>query len=425
MPEEALKKSRMLDKLKSIFESFGYGPIETPHLELTEVLIGQTEGEIGKQLYRFKDNGDRDVCLRFDLTVPFARYAVQYKNQLGLPFKRYAIGNVFRGESPQYGRFREFTQCDFDVIGIDSVAADAEVLQVLERGFAALGLNNILIRVNNRKILNALAADLGVAEKADALIRTIDKIDKLPPQKFDELLGSEAGLNAEQIAKLKKIIIDLNQRSNSEKLTELQKLAQEESVYAQGVKEITEVFAIINALPELSAKVKLDLTIARGLAYYTGTVFETNLLDIKEIGSVASGGRYDNLTKNFEKEGASGVGGSFGLSRILAALEKLGSQDEKSPADVLLTLFDFDVADYVYSTAAELRALGVNCEVYPDTAKLKKQLQYADRRGFNYAIILGSEEKSKQVYLLKILKDGSQHLFNSVAELVSFINNQN
>lgn len=418
LPEQALRKTNLIDKLKEVFSSFGFAPIETPHLEYTEVLIGQTEGDIGKQLYRFKDNGDRDICLRFDLTVPFARYLVQHKNELGLPFKRYAVGNNFRGERPQQGRFREFTQCDFDIVGISSVCADAETIQIIVAGFKKLGFENFTVKISNRKLLNGLSKELNLEDKSADLIRIIDKKDKLSEDKFIELFKTELNCTDNQIQEILKFI-NLADSSNETTIKNLVSYTDKNEYFKDGAKELTELYNIISNIEDIDKYVKIDLSLARGLGYYTGHIFETVLDDALEVGSVCGGGRYDNLTQTFEKDLTPGVGASFGISRILTALEKLDPEISATPAKVLITLFDMESAREIHKIASNLRKENINTEVYPDPVKLKKQFQYANKKGFNYVLIIGSEELKNGEYTLKDLNSGKEQKIASFNDLIS------
>ena len=277
LPEVAYQKTVIIDKLKTVFNSFGFAPIETPHLEYSEMLLGETGGEIGKQLYRFQDNGDRDVCLRFDLTIPLARYVVQHQNDLGLPFKRYAIGSCFRGERPQQGRYREFTQCDFDILGVDSVSADLEILQVIAGGFQALGLSDFTIKLNSRNILNGFIQSLSLEEKAVDIIRIFDKRDKISAEKFNTELES-LGCAANQIDSIAKFFnLSESTNDNLSLLEQLKSFASGHEYFSEAVVELEKRVVIANQIENLAPHLKVDLGLARGFGYYTGIVFETVL----------------------------------------------------------------------------------------------------------------------------------------------------
>lgn len=409
LPGEALAKKNMISKLQEVFESFGFGPIETPHLEYTDVLINETEGEIGKQLYRFEDNGGRDVCLRFDLTVPFARYAVQHKNELGMPFKRYAIGTNFRGENPQLGRYREFMQCDFDIIGVDSGSADAEIVQVIKAALLTMGVKNFTIRINNRKIMNGIAEHYGLVECVPEILRIIDKIDKIGEEKVRSSLLEELSLSSEQVDIFMEFVSLSGGKSCQEIFSIAEKYENLNEATKKGFQELRELAAILDGLEWQDCSYKIDFAIARGLGYYTGIIYETILNDFPEIGSICSGGRYDNLTQNFSKEPAPGVGASVGIDRLMAALQemKLITMRE-TPARVLVTQMDKELCAYSHRVASEFRASDIPTEVYPAAAKLKKQFQYADRKGHEFIVLIGEDEAKANKITVKNLKTAEQ-----------------
>jgi histidyl-tRNA synthetase len=405
LPSEAIKKRDILEKLIGVFEGFGFVPIETPHLEHADILVKRGSEEIQKELYRFKDHGDRDVALRFDLTVPLARYAAQHRGELKFPFKRYAIGNVFRGERAQAGRYREFTQCDFDFLGSDSVASDAEIAAVISGGFEALGIEKFKISVNNRKIMNAYAKKLGVDDRIEDILRVIDKLDKIGRDRVQEELIS-SGLDSEVAQKL----LDFTTLKESECgfYDALESLRKDEEL-KEGIDELLEFYELLESSGVDKSRFEIDFSIARGLAYYTGIVYESRLLEYPEIGSVASGGRYDDLTSNFSKESISGVGASFGIDRLMAALDKLGCLEERNTtADILCVNFGEKELRYILKAASFLRSGGIKVEVYPDSMKLKKQFDFADKKGFEFVLIAGESEIEKESFLLKNMKSGEQ-----------------
>ena len=418
LPADALIKERMLQKIKNVFFSFGFAPIETPHLEYTEVLIGGTSEEIGKQLYRFNDQGDRDVCLRFDLTVPFARFVTQHKAELGVPFKRYAVGNVFRGEQPQFGRYREFTQCDFDFVGVDSLTADAEIVELIIAQMQGLGLKRFIVRINNRKSMNGLATYLGIPEKSSDMLRIIDKYDKVGRDGVRSELKQELNIDDKMVDE----ILDFVELSASGDILKLASAYKEKNELLKTGLEELETLSQILTDAGLAEYFKIDFTIARGLGYYTGIVYETNLLDLPEVGSVCSGGRYDNLTQNFTKEKLPGVGASIGLDRLIAALLKLElMQSSNTPAQVLLTLMDYKDSGAVHKIATSFRTNGIACEVYPEPAKLKKQFQYADRKGHKFVAVIGENELKSGAVSLRKVADGEHIDCSSLAEAVKVI----
>ncbi len=417
LPGEGLLKERLIEQVKRVFLSFGYAPIETPHLEYTDVLIRETSGDIGKQLYRFNDQGGRDVCLRFDLTVPFARFVVQHRQEVGIPFKRYAIGNVFRGEQPQFGRFREFMQCDFDFVGVESLTADAEIIEMIAAIMETIGISKFVIRMNSRRLMNGLAEALNVPEKAGDILRILDKLDKIGEEQVRAALASELALPQQTVDELLSFVAITSRSSGEEVFRSASQYKERNELMRRGLDELEKTAAILKGAGLPEDKFKVDFSVARGLGYYTGIVYETYLTDLPEIGSVCSGGRYDNLTMNFSKEKLPGVGASVGLDRLIAALQKLELMKlENTPAEVLLTLMSEQDAPQIHLLAQQLRKLGVKVEVYPEPSKLKKQFQYADRKGQAFVAIAGGEELSKGALTVKDMRGGSQETYSSVAE---------
>lgn len=411
LPKEAMAKEKLLQKLSSVFESFGFAPIETPHLEYADILIQHGSDEIQKELYRFKDHGGRDVVLRFDQTVPLARFISQYRNELDLPFKRFAIGNVFRGERAQRGRYREFTQCDFDFIGSDSIACDAEIIQVIYASLAALEIDEFSIWVNHRSILNGICEHFGIAQVEDFL-RSIDKLDKIGKdgvaKELESLIPSEK-IPASKIEEILQIITMRQVVSIDEFLESVAYMKDWNEQLRKGLGELEEMFGILRELEMDSSKVRINFAIARGLGYYTGIVYETTLDRLKNIGSVCSGGRYDNLTKSFSKEPLSGVGASIGLDRLLAALEELGLVlGASTSARVLIACMDKGYFGFAHKVAESFRRSGIYTEVYPEPQKLKKQLSYANNKGHEYCLIIGENEFNTHTFTLKNMTTGMQ-----------------
>lgn len=403
-PALMIPRERLLETAREVYRSYGFAPIDTPAIELTEVLLAKVEpgAEINKQLYRFKDAGDRDVALRFDLTVPLARFVAQHYTALGLPFKRYHLGTVWRGESPQAGRFREFMQCDFDTIGTLSNAADVEIALVINDLFVALGFDRFEIRVNNRLVLNGLLAQLGLAGKTSALLRSLDKLAKIGRDKVVEEMGREAGVTPEQAAPV--IALAETTGSNAEILDQLDRRFADNAEAKKGVANLREMVSVFRTAGIPDGRLRVDLSICRGLDYYTGTVYETFLLDKEEIGSVCSGGRYDNLAGTYTKQSLPGVGASLGLDRLLAAMEALDKLPKTgTPAPVLVVQFDATRYGDYQRMARALRASGVGTEVYPEAKKLGQQLQYGERRGFRVALIAGPDEFARGVWKAKDL----------------------
>ena len=406
LPREAMAKEKLLQRLSGVFESFGFAPIETPHLEYADILIKHGSDEIQKELYRFKDHGGRDVVLRFDQTVPLARFISQYHNELDLPFKRFAIGNVFRGERAQRGRYREFTQCDFDFIGSDSIACDAEIIQVIYASLAALEIHEFTIWVNHRSILNGICEHFGITE-VESFLRAIDKLDKIGTEGVAQELASL--MPAEKIDEVLHIITMRQVVSIEEFLDSVAYMKDWNAQLKKGLEELEAMFEILKHLEMDSSKVRINLAIARGLGYYTGIVYETTLDRLKNIGSVCSGGRYDNLTKSFSKEPLSGVGASIGLDRLLAALEELGlTLGASTSARVLIACMDKGYFGFAHKVAESLRRSGIYTEVYPEAQKLKKQLSYANNKGHEYCLIIGESEFNSHTFTLKNMTTGMQ-----------------
>ena len=424
LPDNASVKETMLNKIKEVFKSFGFVPIETPHLEYAEVLIGKGSEEIQKELYKFRDHGGRDVALRFDQTVPLARFVVQHKHQLTMPFKRYAIGNVFRGERAQAGRYREFTQCDFDFIGTTSILSDMEIIQVIIDSLISLGIENFTIRINNRKILNGLAKYFGIEDKIEDILRIVDKIDKIGEDKVKEELKESANIDDNAIDEIIKFIsIKEEDKDFFSKIAHYKEYNEQ---MKEGIEELESIFSILATLNIKKENYQIDFSIARGLAYYTGTVYETVLDDLPSMGSVCSGGRYDNLTKSFsEDDNMSGVGASIGIDRLIAALEKLELiKGKNTTADVLILNIDDKYISNIYKLGEELRYNGIKVEIYPETTRFKKQMKYANNKGHEFIIILGENEIESNTITLKNMTNGEQQNIDTVEKLVEIIKNR-
>ncbi|HUG89867.1 MAG TPA: histidine--tRNA ligase [Planctomycetaceae bacterium] len=407
LPDRMLARERLIDTARAVYRSFGFSPIDTPALEYAEILLGKGGEESDKQLFRFTDQGGRDVALRFDLTVPFARFAAQHLAEIGTPFKRYHIGTVWRGEKPQMGRFREFLQCDFDTIGTESNVADIETLLVIHDLFERIGFSRFTVRVNNRLVLNGLMEQLGLTGRTGDVLRVLDKLAKIGGDAVIAELTEKAGLTNDQAAR----VLELAGLTGApdEILSRLEGLLAGSEIGERGVARLGELFAAARTTGIPSDRVALDVSIARGLDYYTGTIYETFLGDLPGIGSVCSGGRYDNLAELFTSQPLPGVGASLGLDRLLAAMEELGLiATATTPAPVLVTVFDADrVGDYL-RIARELRRAGIATEVFPDVRPIGKQLKYASRKGFRAAVIAGADEFARGVWQLKDLARGEQ-----------------
>ncbi len=396
LPEAMIPRERLIATAQRVYRSFGYSPIDTPALEYYEILAGKGGEESDRQMYAFEDLGGRKVALRFDLTVPLARFIAQHASELGLPFKRYHIATVWRGENTQRGRYREFMQCDFDTIGTRSVAADIETALVIHDLVSQIGVTfgkplPFTIRVNNRAVLSGLLAKLGLSEKSVALLRALDKLGKIGREKVAEEMVAAAGATAEQADQVLKLAELLG--TNDEVLAQLGPLVAGNAQGEEGVERLRQILRGAKAGGVPAAALQLDVAIARGLDYYTGAIFETFLTDLPTIGSICSGGRYDNLAGLFTKQELPGIGASLGLDRLLAALEELGMIDKvRTPAPVLIAFFDAARLDDYLRLAATIRSAGIGVEVFPEPKKLGQQLQYADRRGFRVAIIAGQRE---------------------------------
>ncbi len=405
LPETMIPRERLMDTAKQVYRSFGFAPIETPALEYLEILTGKGSDETDKQLYRFQDHGGRDVGLRFDLTVPLARFAAQHAQGLGLPFKRYHIGTVWRGENTQRGRYREFMQCDFDTIGTTSVASDIETVLVVATLLRAIGFERFTIRVNHRGILNGLLEKSGLADKSTEVLRALDKLAKQGEEKVRAELAETAEANPEQIDQL--MAFASIQGENESILGSVSSLIEGNETGQAAVERLRTVLSGLAASGVDQKVIQLDPSIARGLDYYTGIVLETTLNDLPEIGSVASGGRYDNLADLYTKQELPGIGASLGLDRLLAAMESLNMLPEaKTPADVLVAFFAEDRLEEYLRIASQLRQAGIRTELYPEAKKLGKQLQYADKKGFRVALIAGDEELANNSCQLKNLSNG-------------------
>jgi histidyl-tRNA synthetase len=408
-PELMIPRERLLEQARKVYRSYGFAPIDTPALEYAEILLGKGGEESDRLVYRFKDHGDRDVALRFDLTVPFARFAAQHIGQLGTPFKRYHMGPVWRGENTAHGRYREFWQCDFDTIGTTSNAADIETVLVINDLFTAIGFERFEIRVNNRLILNGFLELHGVADKAVALLRSLDKLAKIGREKVVEEMVRDAGVSLDQantVVWLAENPEATGAAANSRILHRVQEffVHRPNEKAAEGIRRLQQLLAVAQNAGIPDNRIRIDLGTARGLDYYTGTIYETFLSDLPGIGSVCSGGRYDNLAGLFTKQPLPGVGASLGLDRLLTGMEELGMLPKVSTAaPVLIVLFDATRLGDYQGMARRLRADGIGVEVFPDAKKIGQQLQYAERRGFRVALIAGADEFAQGTWKVKNL----------------------
>jgi histidyl-tRNA synthetase len=484
-PELMISREGMLETARRVYRSYGFAPLDTPALEYAEILLGKGGAESDKLIYRFRDHGDRDVALRFDLTVPFARFAAEHIGKLGTPFKRYHMGPVWRGENTSHGRYREFWQCDFDTIGTTSNAADCETALVIHDVFEALdrdfGFGGFEIRINNRLLLNGLLEKLGIGIKGQHVLRALDKLAKIGRPKVAKEMVSANSEKAEQLVallrspdwpeKLDNALLELDLPFLKEPLTESNKrsrfadydlvnwqrlrdsligislnqanrvldlaettgenteiLQRVESEFggnpktAEGVRRLRELLAVTKTAGVADVRVRIDLSIARGLDYYTGTIYETFLQAMPGIGSVCSGGRYDNLASLYTKQVLPGVGASLGLDRFLAALEEMGKLDKTAtPAPVIVFCQAMECLGDYQRIAGCLREAGIGVEVYPEQKKLGQQFQYAERRGHKLALIARPDEIAKHLWNVKVLAAQEQQDGVPEAELIETV----
>jgi histidyl-tRNA synthetase len=390
LPAQALARERILDVARRVYRSFGFAPIDTPALEYLEILTGKGSEETDKQMYRFTDHGGREVGMRFDLTVPFARFAAQHVHDLGLPFKRYHMATVWRGENTQRGRYREFMQCDFDTIGTTSPVADLEMVLVVHDLLAAIGVGGFTIRVNDRRVLAGVLERLGLADRSVAVLRSLDKLGKAKPEAVAGELAAQ-GVAADAVG----VLLEMAELTGPADavLARLEELAGGGATAHAGVQALRSIVAGAAAAGVAAGRVVVDPSIARGLDYYTGIVLESFLDDLPALGSICSGGRYDNLAGLYTKQPLPGVGASLGIDRLLAGLEELGRVDSvETPADVFLVHFDAARLDDYLRIAAALRTRGLAVEFFPEPKRVGQQLKLAAKRGFPAALVIGSDE---------------------------------
>lgn len=419
LPSDQLRMERLLDALRRSYELYGFAPLDTPTIEAAEVLLAKGGGETEKQIYRFT-KGDADLALRFDLTVPLARYVAQHYAELAFPFRRYQIGKVWRGERAQRGRFREFIQADIDIIGDGSldIMNEAEVPAIIYKSLSALGLRRFRIRVNNRRLLGGFFELLGLPEKAADIMRLVDKLEKIGAEKLSALLAEE-GLNAEQISRLLEFIS--LRGTTAERLSYLDTMRGESELFDTGLEELKTVAGCLAAFGVPEDAFEIDLSIARGLDYYTGTVYETQLLDYPEIGSVCSGGRYDDLAGFYTDKKLPGVGVSIGVTRLFYVLREQGllTEDGGAPADVLVIPMTDSPAAAI-ETATALRGAGLRAQLYTEKKKFKARMSYANKLGVPYVVLLGEDELAAGKLSLKNMENGSQSLV-SIDEAIAEI----
>ena len=415
LPKPQQQMERMMEILRRTYALYGFTPLDTPVIEAAEVLLAKGGGETEKQIYRFQ-KGDADLALRFDLTVPLAKYVALHYNDLSFPFRRYQIGKVYRGERAQRGRFREFYQADIDIIGDGrlSITNEAEIPAIIYKTFSTLGLRRFQIRVNNRKILNGFYAMLGLTEKSGDVMRTVDKLDKIGPEKVKSILVEDVGVSPAAADEVLSFIAIGG--GNQAVLAALEGYQSRSAVFDEGLEELRTVVKYLSAFGVPEENFAVDLAIARGLDYYTGTVYETTLLDHPEIGSVCSGGRYDNLAEYYTEKQLPGVGISIGLTRLFYVLGEQGLLNPDlptAPADVLILPMTEDLSAAI-ALATQLRENGIRTQLHCEEKKFKQKISYADKLGIPYVIFLGEDEICAGVAAVKDLRTGEQVKLPSV-----------
>ena len=413
LPDKQIKFEKMAQVLRDTYASYGFAPLDTPAIEDAQILLAKGGGETEKQIYRFT-KGDSDLALRFDLTVPLAKYVALHYNELAFPFRRYQISKVYRGERAQRGRFREFYQADIDIIGDGKldILNEAEIPAIIYKVFKGFGLNRFQIRVNNRKILSGFYDMLGLSDKSGDIMRTVDKLDKIGPDKVKVILLEDCGLAEEQAEEILRFIAIRG--TNAQVIAALEGYFGKNELFDTGVAELKTVTANLSAFGVPEENFAVDLTIARGLDYYTGTVYETTLLDHPEIGSVCSGGRYDNLAGYYIEKPLPGVGISIGLTRLFYVLDEQGLLNPalpSAPADALVLPMTPDMAPAI-ALAEHLRASGLRVQLYGEQKKFKQKMAYANKLGVPFAVLLGEDELQKGLCSVKNMASGEQLLLS-------------
>ncbi|NBP80082.1 histidine--tRNA ligase [bacterium] len=407
LPASALAREWVLDTARRVYRGYGFAPIDTPALEYLEILTGKGSDETDKQLYRFTDHGKREVGMRFDLTVPFARFAAQHVGALGLPFKRYHMATVWRGENTQRGRYREFMQCDFDTIGTTSAVSDLETVLVVHDLLVAIGIDRFTIRLNDRRSLTGILERAGVAEKQIDVLRALDKLGKVSAEVVGKELAGH-GIAADTVERL--LGMAALKGAPQEVLAELSGLVAGSETGEAGLAGLQQIIAGVEAAGVPAGRVVIDPSIARGLDYYTGLVLESFLDELPSLGSICSGGRYDNLAGLYTKQPLPGVGASLGLDRLLAGLEELGRlPTAETPAELFLVFFTNEHLNDYLKIASALRSRGVAVEFYPEAKRVGVQLKLAAKRGHPAALILGSDEFAGGTAQLKLMQAGESH----------------
>ena len=425
-PQQMVRRNYIFSTIRSVFERFGFQPIETPAMESLTTLMGKYGEEGDQLLFKILDSGDfsekigqsdlgegykklttkiSEKGLKYDLTVPFARYVVMNRSELTMPFKRYQIQPVWRGDRPQKGRYREFYQCDADVVGTDSLVCEAEIVLMIHEVMKNLGIN-FSLKINNRKVLTGLSEAIGAAGQEGTLAVAIDKLDKIGKEKVLEELAQK-GFSSESLAKLDPIFEISG--TNQDKFLKLEELFKNSDTGMQGIEELKQVWIYLSSFGLSEENIELDITLARGLSYYTGAIFEVKALDV-QIGSITGGGRYDNLTGTFGAPGLSGVGISFGVDRIYDVMEELNlfTDNQSVTTKLLFCHFGKNELNFALPLLQMARLAGLNSEIYPDVSKIKKQLDYADKKQISYVCIIGSEEINAGKLTLKNMVSGEQ-----------------
>ncbi|MFN8347974.1 MAG: histidine--tRNA ligase [Spirosomataceae bacterium] len=438
-PAQMAKRNYIFDTVRRVFQRYGFLPLETPAIENLSVLMGKYGDEGDQLLFKILNSGNfaedlteaqlqegykkltlkvAEKGLRYDLTVPFARFVVMNRNELAMPFKRYQIQPVWRADRPQRGRYREFYQCDADVVGTDSLLCEAEIVLMIHEVLRGLGLENFTVKINNRKILSGIAEVIGAPGQEGPMCVAIDKLDKIGKEKVEEEL-KERGFSAEAVEKLQPIF-ELSDRQ-TDIFSSLRTWLNGSEIGTKGINELEEVGAKVARFGLAQPQLQLDVTLARGLSYYTGAIFEVKVNGV-QMGSISGGGRYDNLTGTFGMPGLSGVGISFGVDRIYDVMEelKLFPENQAVSTQVMITNFDADAEAYGLGVLRQLREAGINAELYPDAAKLKKQFDYADRKRIPYVLIIGSDEMQTGILSLKNMQTGEQKKLGLVQILSIF-----
>ena len=419
LPQEQIKFNEMKRIIEETYELYGFLPQETPIIEASEVLLAKAGGETEKQIYSFT-KGDTDLSLRFDLTVPLAKYVAKNYGQLTFPYRRYQIGKVFRGERPQKGRYRELYQCDIDIIGNGklSIANDAQMPSIIYSIFKKFNFGKFIIRMNNRKILNGLFEEIGLKDQAKEALVIIDKLDKIGMDNVKEELRN-IGVTEENVIKLEEFFNINKSGSNDEILASLKGLGFKSETFAEGLKEIEELITYVRLFGVEEEYFRIDLTIARGLDYYTGTVYETNIIGYENIGSICSGGRYDNLAEYYTKQNLPGVGISIGLTRLFYVLNELDliKIENSSISKAVIVTMGVDFGEGVKISNA-LRDKGIKNEIYAEDAKTKNKFSYVDSLNIPYCIVIGQDEIDKNMYTLKNMTTGEQELL-SVGDIIA------